>query len=235
VGCKAEDGSKSDDSRPWALGEFVFKLHCVLKHTCLSFAIDHCETRARRNGAEPSQRWDNYRGFYVIAWTLLLLGFWFWNPDSPKLLTIFGAAAAYRAYEIAVTGLGTALGDEAQFQARNLITIAFYGLQMVLIFAIVYHSFAGGCFEVADKKAADQHLAKSDYLYISWANFTSLGQDTYKAKSDVAEFLEVLTTTMGIMVFGVLLAFGINEVRNPGNRPEAPAKPTNAPQEPRKG
>lgn len=218
-----EAGSQDGDSR-WALETVVLRFHNILKVLCLSWAIDCSETKAKKAGSNvSSEKWDNWRGIYVLVWTVGLAGIWFWNPGDYWPQVIVGLIAAYRLYEIAVTGLGTALGDEAQLKARNLITIGFYGLQLTLIFAVIYHSFAGGCFEPAKDSLADPHLASSDYLYVSWANFTSLGQDAYTATSATAQFLETLTTTMGIMLLGVLLAFGINEVRDPANR--KPAEP----------
>jgi hypothetical protein len=231
--CAAPAKSRDESSECWPLSALALWAHLLLKHLCLSYFIDWRETKELKpesNTQPATKKWDFWRSIYVLAWTGALFGLWLWLPEGgfwPQ--TVVGGIAAYRAYEVAVTGLGTALGDETQFKARNLVTIAFYGLQMVLIFAIIYHSFAGGCFE-ATSNAPDQSISPSDYLYISWANLTSLGQDSYEAKSITAEFLEVLTTTMGIMLLGVLLAFGINEVKgptesHPSAQPDSGSKP----------
>jgi hypothetical protein len=220
------EAASQDSDSSWALETVALKIHNILKVPCLSWAIDCSETKAKKKARKAgsdfsSEKWDNWRGVYVLAWTGILIGIWVWNPGFFWGRMIVGGVAAYRLYEIVVTALGTALGDEAQLKARNLITIGFYGLQLTLIFAVIYHSFCGGCFEPAKDSLADPHLASSDYLYISWANFTSLGQEAYTATSATAQFLEALTTTMGIMLLGVLLAFGINEVRAPANRKPA--------------
>jgi len=197
----------------WSLEAGALWVHDVLKWPCLSWLfIDRRETNAAK---KKPRKWDRRRGKYVIGWTVLLIGVWLLNPSSFWARMAVGGLATYRAYEIIVSGLGTALGDATQTRARNLITIGFYGVQLTLIFAIVYHSFAGGCFQPAHDSSFDGHLASTDYLYISWANFTSLGQEAYEAKSEVAQFLEVSTTSMGILLLAVLLAFGINEVKDP--------------------
>jgi|GEM_PF-4566965 len=205
----------------WSLEAGALWIHDKLKWLCLSWLfIDRRETNARKKEKESErenqqQNWDRRRGQYVIGWTVLLVVVWLLNPGYFWGRMVVGALAAYRAYEIIVSGLGTALGDSTQTRARNLITIGFYGIQLTLIFAIAYHSFAGGCFQPAHDSSFDSHLASTDYLYISWANFTSLGQEAYEAKSEVAQFLEVSTTSMGILLLAVLLAFGINEVKDP--------------------
>ncbi len=217
----ARTASRCNEPKPsWSLEAGALWLHNMLRWPCLSWIfIDRCETNARRVDPDvSSERWDKCRGMYVIGWTVVLIGVWFWNPGGFLGRMIVGGVAAYRAYEIVISGLGTTLEDATQTKARNLITIAFYAVQLTLIFAIAYHSFAGGCFQPATGSHADPHLASSDYLYISWATFTSLGQNTYEAKSATAEFLEVSTTSMGILLLAVLLAFGINEVRDPTRR-----------------
>ncbi len=219
MGPQVERAAIPGDKPPpsWSLEAGASWLHGLLKRSCLSWLIiDRCETNVRKSDSlVPSYAWDLSRGIYVLVWTGALIAAWLWNPGPFQFRMFVGFIAAYRAYEITVSGLGTVLGDSTQTKARNLITIGFYGIQLTLIFAIVYHSFAGGCFQPASGSSVDGHLASSDYLYISWANFTSLGQDAYEAKSAVAEFLEASTASMGILLLAVLLAFGINEVRDP--------------------
>lgn len=218
VGSTSGAGAASTFNKPkssWSPEVGAWWLHNVLKRICLSWIfIDRCETKVRKNDPTiPSHAWDLSRAIYLLVWTAALLAAWLWNPGPFQFRMFVGLIAAYRAYEIIVSGLGTTLGDLTQTKARNLITIGFYGVQLTLIFAIVYHSFAGGCFQPAVDSTVDSHLASTDYLYISWANFTSLGQNAYEAKSEVAQFLEVSTTSMGILLLAVLLAFGINEVK----------------------
>ncbi len=122
-----------------------------------------------------------------------------------------------RLLEILVTGLGTALGQQAQARARNLITIGIYSVQLTLIFAILYHSFATSDFVATGSNSHEPHAA-SAYLYISWTSITSLGNESLTPTTDMARFLEISTTTAGIFLLGVLLAFGIGEIQGKNKR-----------------
>ena len=114
-----------------------------------------------------------------------------------------------------MTGLGTILNQRDQARARNVLTIVFYAIQVTFIFAILYHYLAKDSF-VANLGTEDQETASSvwDFLYISSSNVTSLGNN-YVTHSDFAHFLEVFSTATGIFLLGVLLAFGINELKKP--------------------
>jgi hypothetical protein len=185
----------------------------VLRRLCPSYwLIDRWEEaeRAKQKAAGklqvPKKRWDRGRAFYLLAWSVGLVVAWLVNPGIGWTMTAVGALASWRLFEILVTGLGTALGQTAQVRARNLVTIGVYGFQLTLVFAILYHSFATTGF-------GGRTLAPWDYLYVSWAAITSLGNGTFTATSEGARFLEVANTTAGIFLLAVLLAFGINEVQ----------------------
>lgn len=151
-------------------------------------------------------KFDLWRARWVVGSSFLLALFWLINPSDPVATTAFGIVAVVRLVEILTTGLGTTLEQEQQIRARNLVTIAAYAVQATLIFAILYHSFASGDFVLESGTHATHAL---DYLNVSWSNFTSLGS-TYVPSSGVARFLAVSTTTTGIILLGVLLAFGID-------------------------
>ena len=201
----------------WSLDKVGLGVLRVTLHACgFWWLIDRAESNGR------SGNWDRRRAFWVVGWLLALTAMWMINPEAEGLRIFFGLLAGWRLLEVCVTGLGTALAQEQQVRARSLVTIAIYGVQLTLIFAILYHSFAATDFVTNSAPAA--HLASSDYLYISWTNITSLGNSTYSPTSEVARFLEVGTTTAGILLLGVLLAFGINEVKDPTTPPPtAPA------------
>ncbi len=151
------------------------------------------------------------RGTTHLGSLAILFALWWINLGGSAAKLCVGVVAGWRLYEILVTGFGTALGQQAQVRARSLVSIAIYGLQLTLIFAILYHSFATTGFASEGAKTGSS-LVSSDYLYISWSAITSLGS-TFTPRTEPARFLEVATTTAGIFMLGVLLAFGINEVQ----------------------
>lgn len=153
---------------------------------------------------------ERARAGWVVGWLAALLILWLWSP-LPSGVCV--ALAAIRLFEIYVTGVGTLLNQQDQARARNMITIVVYALQTILIFAIFGHDLARDSF-VANPETLNATVAASsfDFLYISWSNLTSLGNN-YVTQSDFAHFLEVFATTTGIFLLSVLLAFGIDEVK----------------------
>jgi len=168
--------------------------------------------RQARRPNSPEARWDERRANWVLGWVVVLLVLWLVNPASTDLKVFFAVLAGVRLLEVFTTGLGTALQEQQQVRARNLVTIAFYFVQLTLIFAILYHCLATTDFGPATDSTHLDASRAVDYLYISWSNITSLGNSAYVPEGDTARFLEVLTTTSGILLLGVLLAFGIGEV-----------------------
>jgi len=158
---------------------------------------------------------DVRRARWVVCSSCLLILLWLVNPPWGALEVAFAFFAAWRLFEIVTTGAGTCLAQAQQVRARNLVTIAAYAGQCTFIFAILYHSLADGNFVLQHGGSASDAF---DYLYASWSNFTSLGSE-YEPHGSVARFLAVSTTTMGIVLLGVLLAFGIDAVeKNEGKR-----------------
>lgn len=204
-----------DSRRTWSLEKWALAAQTRLLWACpFYWFIDHRETTGK------SGNWDGRRAAWVAGALVLLFVLWLLNPGPTWAKILVGAIASWRLLEIFVTGLGTALGQEAQVRARNLITIAFYGLHTILIFAILYHSVAVSEFAATETSGAvEGELASTDYLYISWAAFTSLGNESFTPTTEMARWLEAGTTTTGILLLGVLLAFGIDAVR--GKKPAA--------------
>lgn len=186
----------------------------VLKWLCLFWwCIDFWEAKKNKNRPQDKKvTWDGRRALWVVVWLGVLIVAWCRHPESSLWKGIVGGAAALRLWEIAVTGAGTALKDEQQVRARSMISIGIYFLTVAFAFAILYHSFAATHFAAGEGATEPAHDA-SDYLYVSWANITSLGTDSYIPTNDAARFLEVATTTFGILLLGVLLAFGIDAVK----------------------
>ena len=202
----------------WVLEKWALAFVKTLRLVCLFFYfIDLREERElkklKKEGEpeKPKRNWDLGRALWLLGSLAILIALWLINPGGSAGKIVVGVVASLRLIEILVTGLGTALGQRAQVRARNLVTIAIYGLQLTLIFAILYHSFATTGFAPEAAKSGSS-LASSDYLYISWSAITSLGS-TFKPTTEPARFLEVATTTAGVFLLGVLLAFGITEVQ----------------------
>lgn len=149
---------------------------------------------------------DNARAAWVFGWLIVLIIFWAINPTG-VLARVFAVLAVIRIIEIFTAGLGTVLDCKQQARARSLITIGVYAIQMALIFAILEHSLARGGFYNGQAYASRAF----DFLYISWTNMTALGNN-YIAQTDTARLLQMLTSVSGILLLGVLIAFGINHI-----------------------
>ena len=98
--------------------------------------------RQARRPKSREERWDERRANWVLGWVAVLLALWLFNPGPTDLRVAFAVLAGVRLLEVFTTGLGTALQEEQQVRARNLVTIAFYFIQITLIFAILYHCLA---------------------------------------------------------------------------------------------
>jgi hypothetical protein len=182
-------------------------VHGVLLRCCpFWWAIDRCEgTRGR----------DRARVVWVLGWLVALIVMWVINPAG-ALNDVFAVLASLRLLEVFTTGLGTVLDRHQQARARSLITIAIYALQVTFIFAIVDHSWAGSAF-VTNHGTHATH--KFDFLYISWTDMTTRG-NTYAPQGVAARMFQMLTTTSGLLLLGVLLAFGINRLPKDGEATE---------------
>lgn len=190
------------DQRKWPLEKGALWLHELLLRICpFWWFIDRCETKPRGDR-------DAARVAWVLAWTVVLIGIWAWSPDG-SLDDVFAVLATVRLLEIFTTGVGTVLDRPQQAGARSLMTIAVYAAQVTFIFAIVDHSWAASGFAAAHGGHA---TGRFDFLYISWTGMTTLNNNTYSPEGVVARLFQMLTTTSGILLLGVLLAFGINQI-----------------------
>jgi hypothetical protein len=195
----------------WSLERKAFRLFWVLLPFCpFWWRIDSKKKISEQTLEERRARW-------VIGWLVPLVAFWLINPAPCLWKGMAAFFALYRLLEILVTGLGTALNQLDQARARSLVTIGFYAVQMTLIFAILYHTFAPTDFVEGGPLASTPASSPLDYAYISWTNITSLG-NAYQPEGNPARLLEALTTTSGIFLLGVLLAFGIDATKS--NRPD---------------
>ncbi len=169
---------------------------------------------------ELKNRLNLQRAYWVTGWLFLLGAIWLINPGPSSWRLLFAGLALMRLLEIFTSGLGTVLRQKTQVGASNLVTIAIYAAQLVLIFAILDHSFATT--EFVTESGAHATRA-SDYLYISWSDLTTIGNNIYAPQNSVARYLELLTTTSGLLLLTVLVAFGINIVK-PKETDEAQAE-----------
>lgn len=215
---------KTEEEHPtfnWPLETGVYYVFSCLLHICpFWLLIDSSVIFKTDKGKERA------RAGWVVGWLAALLVLWLWSP-LPSAVCV--GLAAIRLVEIYVTGLGTLLNQQDQARARNMVTIVAYVLQAILIFAIFGHDLARDSF-VANPETLNATVAASsfDFLYISWSNLTSLGNN-YVTQSDFAHFLEVFSTTTGIFLLSVLLAFGIDEAKGLGGTgAETPADPETA-------
>jgi len=193
----------------WPLEKRAYGLLWLLLPLCLFWwLIDKREPvgKTEKEVEELTAEWNRRRANWVLSWLVLLGALWLLSPGGGIGRIVVGVIAAFRLLEIFVTGLGTILDQSQQVRARNVITILIYAIQAMLIFAILYHSFAATGFLPHPHRP-------SDFLYISWAAMASLGNSTFTPSSTAARFLEVATTTTSVFLLGVLLAYGIDAVK----------------------
>ena len=156
------------------------------------------------------------RAAWVVLWTVGLVVLWRFSPLPAWLCVVL---ASLRLYEIYMTGIGTILNQSSMAQARSILTIVLYVIQAVFIFAILGQSLEPDGY-VSNFAGPGPHEAASqpvDFLFIGWSNLLSLGNE-FEATTDRGSFLEVFATTTGIFLLSVLLAFGIDKVKE---RPRA--------------
>jgi hypothetical protein len=199
----------------WPLERVAMRLLWLLLLLCpFWWCIDWRESKAlskpvrKQTNKEIEEEWEQRRAGWVVGWLALLIAMWLINPAPVTWRLPFALLALVRLLEIVTTGLGTILWQEQQVRARNLVTIIVYAVQVTLIFAIVDHSFAMNSF-VPESGTGEAAARASDFLYISWSDMVTLG-NSYTPQNGGARFLEVLTTSSGIFLLSVLLAFGIN-------------------------
>jgi hypothetical protein len=149
----------------------------------------------------------------VVAWTVGLAVLWRFSPIGSWFCALL---ASVRLYEIYITGIGTILNQRSMARARSVMTIVVYVIQAVLIFAILGQSLEPGGFvaDVGGGGAGEVASQPVDFLYIGWSDLLSLGNE-FDARTNLGRFLEVFATSTGIFLLSVLLAFGIDAVKNP--------------------
>lgn len=157
---------------------------------------------------------DRARAGWVVLWTFGLVLLWRFSPIGAWFCALL---ASVRLYEIYITGIGTILNQRSMARARSVMTIVVYVIQAVFIFAILGQSLEPDGFvaDLAGRGAGEVASQPVDFLFISWSNLLSLGND-FDARTNLGRFLEVFATSTGIFLLSVLLAFGIDAVKPPG-------------------
>jgi Ion channel len=187
---------------PWPLEIGALWIYEILLRLCgFWWIID----RRERDSTDGS--WDQARVAWVLGWLVALIIMWLINPTG-ILRQVFAVLVLFRLLEIFTTGLGTVLDRRQQARARSLITIGIYALQSAFIYAILEHSWASTAFVSGHTHAKTAF----DFLYISWTDMTTLGNNIYTPANTIARVLQMLTATSGVLLLGVLLAFGINRI-----------------------
>jgi hypothetical protein len=210
---------KKDERGDWLLDRGAFCFFWILLLLCpFWWLID------RREPVPPTKQeekeWNRRRALWVVGWLVGLLGIWLINPAPIGWKVAFALLAGVRLLEVFTSGLGTVLKQTQQARARSLVTIGIYAAQLTLIFAILYHSVATEHFvkDPSGPTSPPAHAtAAPDYLYISWSDLTTHNNNTYSPDGDIARLLQVSATTSGVLLLGVLLAYGINAVNEEAN------------------
>jgi hypothetical protein len=174
------------------------------------------------------QEWET--ACYVTAWFAILVVLWRISPSDRATAETFGYVALFRLLEIAITVLGFVLDQREPKIARSLVTISILAMQVVLIFAILDHSFARHAFlkpQVVTQGHAVARAAATpfEYLYLSWTYMTTLGNQ-YAPASTVARLLQLGANTSGILLLGIVAARAIGLISDTRmNRNGQPARP----------
>lgn len=178
-------------------------------------AIKGAKRRARRRDPEAMgllegrRRYENrVLGVYVSLWLVVLILLLATNPFWAWLLA---GLAAYRLAEMFTTGLGFVLGRAEPKLAGSLITVGMLALQTTLVFGILNQSLAADQLKCAPGCPSVDPFT---FLYISWTDMTTLG-NSYTPTSDGAQVLQMLATTSGLLILGILAARAITVLREP--------------------
>jgi hypothetical protein len=194
------------DELDWPLDRLAFCVHRILLRACpFWWLIDRREVQNGRKAGD----WDIYRAAYVLFWVVALVVMWQLSGSGDGLKVAFVVLAVWRWIEVFTTGLGVVLDQVEQERARSLITIAIYGLQITLVFAILDRLLAASSDSIT--RHGTQATGAFDFLYISWTDMTTLGND-YSVHSVAARALQMATTTSGVLLLGVLVAVGVNKI-----------------------
>ncbi|HET7485340.1 MAG TPA: ion channel [Solirubrobacterales bacterium] len=203
--------AKQLQSAEWPLEKGAIRILWLLLLICpFWWLIDRWEPDNATERKAQKDRLNLQRAYWVGGWLALLGVIWLINPEPSAWKWLFAGLALIRLIEVFTSGLGTIVRQDTQVGASNLVTIAIYAAQLTLIFAILDHSFA--MTEFASDSSV-QATRASDYLYISWSDLTTIGNNIYTPQNSVARYLELLTTTSGLLLLTVLVAFGINTIK----------------------
>jgi hypothetical protein len=138
---------------------------------------------------------------YVVVWFVGLIIMWRMSPVAGPARTAFVVLAILRWLEIATYCLGLVLQRYEPVAAGSLVLIGIFAIQIAFIFAILGENLAEHEFvihAIATVPATDPF----DYLYISWTNMTTLGNE-YGPVSDMARILRLASVTSGLLLLGV--------------------------------
>jgi hypothetical protein len=206
---KGVEGSASE--RPWrppldGLGRALF--YKALLKISPSWWFSRLVTPEDRRPTE-AERTRIYRVLagYLLLTTGGLVALWQANPGDETTQTIFGALAAWRLLEILTYGIGIAFKLGAS-RLDDWVSIALYAFSVTIIYAILGHSFATHGYML---KQTHQFAERPfDFLYISWTQMTTLGNE-YELVTRTARWLSMAAATSGLLILAVLVAGAVNK------------------------
>jgi hypothetical protein len=203
----------------WALR--FYRLGFWLAPSWLFIDAAHRYQTKDRKGSKSDrvlEKEKNATARYVVAWFMALVAIWLLTPDNDALAKIAAGVALFRLFEIALTVLGFVLAQREPQIAGSLITIGILGLQVALIFSIVYNAFAHNDFWtpealMAQKDAPHAAATPLEYLYLSWTYMITIG-NAYTPATELARYLQIAATTSGIVLLGIVAARAIGLAGN---------------------
>lgn len=217
---KPREGPSAERFLPfdeWAL--YLYRLGFWLAPSWLFIDAAERWQTAGKKGPERSRiirQQKTSTALYVAVWCAVLFAIWLLTPENNTIATAAAIIAIFRLFEIALTILGFVLDQREPQIAGSLITIGLLGLQVVFIFAILDNAFAHDGFLLpgVDTNAKGAHPAAAtqfEYLYLSWTYMITIGNE-YTPDTGPARFLQIATTSTGIVLLGIVAARAIGLV-----------------------
>ncbi len=151
--------------------------------------------------------------YYVVFVTATLVALWLISPSDEIARLAFGGITIWRLVEIFTVGLGIVLRQENSLIGYSFVTVAFWGVQVALIFAILDHSFATAAFVLPGTRGGPKVASRPfDYLYISVTQMVTLGNE-YDATTDGARALAMAAGATGVLLLAVYVASALTHDR----------------------
>lgn len=174
-----------------------------------SSTVRFCAHKWTKGNSDAVASW--VEGYILVTAVFLVVGVPMWSQSSSGWKVAWCVVAVFRLCEILAQCIEVILGRIETDAATTLATIVVYVLQVVAIFTIGAEAVGSSGFG-SDR---DYPSSWQDFLYMTWNNMATLG-NSYAARSDWGKLVVAGSNVMAILLFSVLLGFGIGKL---GHKP----------------